>query len=416
LRAFQSELLKDFASLVAAQRFSRSVGWFVIANAISKNGLHRNYVTAQARRPAMLDEGNNEPQDGLKRRSTGTAVEGLSVADEINALLVQITVKEAERDAAEAERQKALDRVKGLNEEILLLAYKVGAKLNEQKEVVGHGNFMKWLKDNCPKSQRRANEYMALAENRERIEANWRQSGSAANLTSVRQAQAVLKKTRPVKDQRNTSTAKIGEDNVTSLPSQPQPKQITLPPVILTRLEKLMEMMGKSFDDILTQVFVRGINELEREHERVAAHEAGHAVIVFVTAKELGLDPAEAVDYVKVDLGGSGRVRITADWWKARTPWQSIMVDVAGAVAQGIWEGKTFKEVWDGEGCRIDRRHARRITNGHPDITVEAAAKHVKALFEKDEHALTQFATRLPVGKTLGRTAWDIYSTALGQA
>jgi hypothetical protein len=46
-----------------------------------------------------------------------------------------------------------------------------GAGLIEAKKLVGHGQWLPWLKENCGVSERRAQHYMKLAANRLRIEA-----------------------------------------------------------------------------------------------------------------------------------------------------------------------------------------------------------------------------------------------------
>jgi hypothetical protein len=78
-------------------------------------------------------------------------------------------------------------------------------------------------------------------------------------------------------------------------------------------------------------------------------------------------------------------------------------------------EDKTFDVVWKGEECHSDRKHAHRITEKHPDVTIEAAVEKVTAKFNDPKvwNALCELAERLPVGKTSGHQAWEIYSTAL---
>jgi hypothetical protein len=92
-----------------------------------------------------------------------------------------------------------------------------------------------------------------------------------------------------------------------------------------------------------------------------------------------------------------------------------MIVDVAGAVAQAKLEDKTFYLVWNGEGCCGDRKHAHRITEKHPDVTIEAAVEKVTAKFNDPKvwNALCELADRLEIGKMSGRQAWEIYSTAL---
>ena len=46
-----------------------------------------------------------------------------------------------------------------------------GLALIEAKKLVGHGQWLPWLKENCGVSERRAQHYMKLAANRSKIEA-----------------------------------------------------------------------------------------------------------------------------------------------------------------------------------------------------------------------------------------------------
>ena len=46
-----------------------------------------------------------------------------------------------------------------------------GLALIEAKKLVGHGQWLPWLRDNCGVSERRAQHYMKLAANRTKIEA-----------------------------------------------------------------------------------------------------------------------------------------------------------------------------------------------------------------------------------------------------
>src|SRR5262245_15933680 len=54
---------------------------------------------------------------------------------------------------------------------VLQHAIAAGAALNEAKSKVGHGNWLKWLEDNCPEiSDRTAERYMKLANGRAQLE------------------------------------------------------------------------------------------------------------------------------------------------------------------------------------------------------------------------------------------------------
>jgi hypothetical protein len=58
---------------------------------------------------------------------------------------------------------EALGGVDRLAERSLRYVKRIGDLLNEAKEIVGHGNFMNWVDQNCPFSHPTANNYMFVA-------------------------------------------------------------------------------------------------------------------------------------------------------------------------------------------------------------------------------------------------------------
>src|SRR5262245_51217023 len=54
---------------------------------------------------------------------------------------------------------------------IVRKAIDAGEALIEAKRQVGHGNFLRWVKDNCQLSERTAEDYMACARHRQKLEA-----------------------------------------------------------------------------------------------------------------------------------------------------------------------------------------------------------------------------------------------------
>ena len=54
-----------------------------------------------------------------------------------------------------------------------------GLALIEAKKLVGHGQWLPWLKENCGVSERRAQHYMKLAANRSKIEAAMKNESGA---------------------------------------------------------------------------------------------------------------------------------------------------------------------------------------------------------------------------------------------
>jgi hypothetical protein len=122
----------------------------------------------------------------------------LSAVERINAVLDEIEAAKARQEAANTRRSEAIRReydarlvadkeIAALDRDILLRAYEVGAMLTEQKRAVGHGKWGKWLKENCPKSQNTAIDYMLVAEWRDRLEALSQQPGVAV-ISSIRDA------------------------------------------------------------------------------------------------------------------------------------------------------------------------------------------------------------------------------------
>src|SRR6516225_7333896 len=59
-------------------------------------------------------------------------------------------------------------------------AIEAGVALIDAKRQVGHGNWLKWLKENCELSERTAEVYMECARNRQKLEAI---IAAAANMT-----------------------------------------------------------------------------------------------------------------------------------------------------------------------------------------------------------------------------------------
>lgn len=69
-------------------------------------------------------------------------------------------------------------------------AARAGAALNEAKAQVAHGEWMDWLKENCPRvGDRQANQYMRIAREMPELISN---PQHAANLNSIRSAIALL--------------------------------------------------------------------------------------------------------------------------------------------------------------------------------------------------------------------------------
>jgi len=69
--------------------------------------------------------------------------------------------------------------VEAAGRNIINKAFKAGGALIEAKRQVGHGHWLVWLRDNCGVSERRAQDYMKLAANRSKIEAEMKSAPTA---------------------------------------------------------------------------------------------------------------------------------------------------------------------------------------------------------------------------------------------
>jgi Protein of unknown function (DUF3102) len=75
-------------------------------------------------------------------------------------------------------------------------AIEAGVALIDAKRQVGHGNWLRWLKDNCELSERTAEVYMECARNRQKLEDI---IAGAANMTLAQS----LRKIKPKLDKSN---------------------------------------------------------------------------------------------------------------------------------------------------------------------------------------------------------------------
>jgi hypothetical protein len=86
-------------------------------------------------------------------------------------------------------------------------AMEAGDLLKQAKDIAGHGNFMRWLKDDCKIPARSAERYMQLADNRKTIEEQMK-SAAVANLT-LRQAERLIAKSSNGQSSPSGEPAKI---------------------------------------------------------------------------------------------------------------------------------------------------------------------------------------------------------------
>ena len=90
-------------------------------------------------------------------------------------------------------------RIKSLHAQVLdsgknvvRKAIEAGVALIDAKRQVGHGNWLRWLKENCELSERTSEVYMECARNRQKLESK---IATAANMT-LHQALREIKPTR----------------------------------------------------------------------------------------------------------------------------------------------------------------------------------------------------------------------------
>jgi hypothetical protein len=94
-------------------------------------------------------------------------------------------------------------RIKSLHAQVLdagknvvRKAIEAGVALIDAKRQVGHGNWLRWLRDNCELSERTAEVYMECARNRQKLEAI---IAGAANMTLAK----ALREIKPNLDKGN---------------------------------------------------------------------------------------------------------------------------------------------------------------------------------------------------------------------
>jgi hypothetical protein len=145
-----------------------------------------------------------------------------------------------------------------------------------------------------------------------------------------------------------------------------------------------------------------------RPKHHAEVHEAGHAVAMFLFAQETGLmDPAEVVAEVVLKPEGAGHMRPTLNL----SPEGDLRMIVAGAVAQAIDERVSFFDIWNGHGCRGDRKSAAKLLREHPQLSIERAAEWAEAKFMDPViwGALYGLARGLNNGKAAGGECWELY-------
>jgi hypothetical protein len=228
-----------------------------------------------------------------------------------------------------------------------------------------------------------------------------------------------------------TAEVKVISSAIQSEPEpQVAPKQFTmtlsLRPDAYNELKEVAALRNVPLEEMGSIALSCGLIAIKRRHLETAVHEAGHAVMFFMVAEELGHDPAEAVQRIKITAGYEGAVWGGDDLYPKLTPDQHKMVKVAGCVAEAKWADKPFDKVWEDYGPGGDRKNFRLMfrVSGRtflPNAVVKEAANEVaqtvRAKFDEPRvwYALCKLAGRLIVGKMSGWAAWQIYSGALAE-
>jgi len=73
---------------------------------------------------------------------------------------------------------------------IVIRAIAIGEDLNLAKKKVGHGNFLKYVSENCEMSDKTAERYMHLAENKEKLKTELAASGKIESISNLSLARA----------------------------------------------------------------------------------------------------------------------------------------------------------------------------------------------------------------------------------
>ena len=71
-------------------------------------------------------------------------------------------------------------------------AFHAGGLLNKAKANMDHGEWSQWLKDNCQLTERTAQRYMRLAENRQMLEAEMKSKSATVADFTLRQAERLI--------------------------------------------------------------------------------------------------------------------------------------------------------------------------------------------------------------------------------
>lgn len=172
-------------------------------------------------------------------------------------------------------------------------ALKCGQALNEAKAKVGHGNWKRWLQENCPEvSERTARDYMKIAkpENQKKIDERLEaEKGSAADLT-IREALRLLKPSAEKAPDESESDDGVDSD----ADSEPTPAEIEY-----QRREWLGTLAVEELVSVLKEVF----NKSYLDDLAIALDAKGDA------EDEAAPDPAIANAVGQVDNGAQSFVR-----------------------------------------------------------------------------------------------------------
>ncbi len=175
--------------------------------------------------------------------------------------------------------------------------------------------------------------------------------------------------------------------------------------------------LSATFSDAPRFAVDLGVEQLNNRHNlplhgyNVRIHEAGHAVALFLAAKDLRLNPSKIVR--RISIGGYNRGGGVSPELHKLTPQWELRVDIAGVVAEAKYLEKSFDEVWEDESSGGDRKQARRH-GGKDAAGLKAAVDYMTKQFTNPAvwNGLRKLADYLPnKGRCDGNTAWAVYVT-----
>lgn len=95
-------------------------------------------------------------------------------------------------DSLAEQIKKCLANINDMARTCLTSAFHAGGLLNKAKANMDHGEWSQWLKDNCQLTERTAQRYMRLADNRQMLEAEMKSKSATVADFTLRQAERLI--------------------------------------------------------------------------------------------------------------------------------------------------------------------------------------------------------------------------------